>query len=82
MEYLGFWVTHYGIKHINRNIEAIINMGPPNSRKEERKLIGVIKYYRNMWPIRSHTLSPLNKLTSINRKFKWMEVKQDAFDKI
>ena len=55
---------------------------PPNSRKEERKLIGVIKYYRNMWPMRSHTLLPLNKLTSINRKFKWMEVNQDAFDKI
>ena len=29
MEYLGFWVTRYGVKTINRNIEAITNMKPP-----------------------------------------------------
>ena len=42
MEYLGFWVTHYGIKSIIRKIEAIINMVPPTSRKSVRKLIGGI----------------------------------------
>ena len=26
IEYLGFWVTRDGVKPINRNIEAIINM--------------------------------------------------------
>ena len=35
-----------------------------------------------MWPRRSHTLAPLTKLTSINRKFKWTQVEQDSFDKI
>ena len=35
-----------------------------------------------MWPRRSHTLVPLNKLTSIKRKSKWTEVKKYAFDKI
>ena len=43
--------------------------------------MGVIKYYRDMWPRRSHTLSPLTKLTSIKRKFKWTQVEQDYFDK-
>ena len=33
MEYLGFWVTRYGIKTINRKIEAITNMKPPTYRK-------------------------------------------------
>ena len=44
--------------------------------------MGVIKYYRNMWPRRSHTLAPLTKLTSIKRKFKWKKFEQYAFDKI
>ena len=44
--------------------------------------MGVINYYRNLWPRRSHTLAPLTKLTSIKRKFKWKEVKQDTFYEI
>ena len=35
-----------------------------------------------MWPIRSHTLTPLTGLTSIKNKFKWTQVKQYAFNKI
>ena len=31
MEYLGFWVTHNGIKPIDRNIEARTSMKPPTS---------------------------------------------------
>ena len=42
IEYLGFWVTHNGIKPINKDIESITNMNPPNSRKEARKFIVVV----------------------------------------
>ena len=35
-----------------------------------------------MWPRRSHTLPPSTKLTYIKSKFKWTQVKQDAFKKI
>ena len=28
IEYLGFWVTHNGVKPINKNIEAITNTKP------------------------------------------------------
>ena len=57
-------------------------MAPMTYRKEVQNFIGVINYYRNMWTRRSHMSSPLTKLTPINRKFKWTEVKQDSFDKI
>ena len=57
-------------------------MAPSTSRKEVQKLIGVINYYRDMWPRRSHTLAPLTRLAYIKRKFKWTQVAQDAFDKI
>ena len=33
MEYLGFWVTHDGIKLINRKMESITNMNPTTPRK-------------------------------------------------
>ena len=34
MEYLGFWVTHDGVKPINKKIEPIINMALLTSQKE------------------------------------------------
>ena len=63
-------------------MEAITNMAPPTSRKEVRKFIGVINYYRDMWPSWSHMLVPLTTLTSIKRNFKWTQFEQDAFEKI
>ena len=35
-----------------------------------------------MCPRRSHTLTPLTKLTSIKINFKWTQVGQDGFDEI
>ena len=57
-------------------------MKPPTYQKYLQKLIGVINYYRNMWPRQSHTLATLTILTSITRKLKWTQVKQDDFVKI
>ena len=57
-------------------------MKPPNFRKKIRKCIGVINYYRNMWPWWSHVISPLTRLISIKRKIYWTQVEQDTFDKI
>ena len=58
MEYLVFWVISYRIKPIDKKIEAMTNMAPTTYQKEVRKFIGVINYYRNIWPRRSHTLAP------------------------
>ena len=67
MGYLGFWITRDGVKPINRKIEAITNMNPPTSQKRVRRFIGVVNYYRNMWPRQSHTVAPLTKINSIKR---------------
>ena len=67
---------------MNRKVEAIKNIKPPTSQKEVQKFIGVIKYYRYVWPRRSHTSAPLTKLMPIKRKFGYTEVKKDAFDEI
>ena len=57
-------------------------MKPPTYQKYVRKFIGVINYYRDMCPRRSHKLAPLTRLTYIKRKFKWRQVKQYTFNKI
>ena len=82
MEYLGFWVTRNGVKTTNINLEAITNMKPPTSQKEVCNFIRVVNYNHNMLPRRSHKLAPLTKITSIKRKFKWMNVEKDALEEI
>ena len=82
MEYLVFWITRDGVKLINKKIEAITNIQRPTSPKIVQKFIGIINYYQDMWPRRSHTLSPLTKLKSINRKCNWTKFEQNAFDEI
>ena len=39
MQYLGFWVTRDGVKHLNRKVEAITNTKSPTTRKEVRNFI-------------------------------------------
>ena len=47
MEYLGLWVTRNETQTINKEVEATLNMIPPNIKKV-RALIGVLNYYRNI----------------------------------
>ena len=82
MGYLGFGVTRDVIKPINNKIEAMNNMKPSTYLKEVKKFIGAIYYCHNILPRRPHMLAPLTRLTSIKRKFKWTQVKQDAFKEI
>ena len=35
-----------------------------------------------MWPRRSHTLAPLARITTNERRLKWKKLEQDAFDAI
>ena len=57
-------------------------MKPPTPGKEVRNFRGVINYYRNMRPRRSHTLAPLTRMTSNKRKFQLVKTEQDAFNEI
>ena len=52
----------------------------PTNKKELRKFIGMVNYYRDMWIRRSDVLAPLTKLTSNEAKWQWTDVEQQAFD--
>jgi hypothetical protein len=54
----------------------------PTSRKEFRRFIGMVNYYRDMWVRRSELLVPLTSMTSKKFKFNWTDEHQKAFDNI
>ncbi|NJO52629.1 MAG: hypothetical protein HC840_28105, partial [Leptolyngbyaceae cyanobacterium RM2_2_4] len=80
VEYLGYWITRDGIQPLAKKVEAMLNIAPPTNKKELRRFIGLINYYRDMWIRRSHVLAPLAALTSKTAKWKWGETEQKSFD--
>jgi RNase H-like domain found in reverse transcriptase len=80
LEYLGYWITGNGIQPVTKKIEAILNINTPKTKRELRRLIGVVNYYRNMWVRRSDVLAPLTKLVSTTAKCLWSEEQQNSFE--
>ena len=65
-----------------KKVQAILNIKPPTSRKALRGFIGMVKYYRDMWPKRSEMLAPLASLTSDSVSWKWTEEHTQAFERM
>ena len=82
MEYIGFWVTRNRIRPINKKVEVTVNMTPPKKRCQVSALIGLVKYYMDMWDIQSRLLKSLTTLTSEKLAFRWTDVEQNSFDDI
>jgi hypothetical protein len=59
IEYLEYWITRQGIQPIHNKVEmnSILNIKAPKTRKEPSQFIGIVNYYRNMWFRRSELLS-------------------------
>ena len=82
LEYLGYNISREGIRPSQKKVEAILQIKPPTTRKQLRRFIGMVNYYRDMWPKRSHCLAPLSSLTSSKVKWKWTEEHQKSFDQM
>ena len=80
LEYLGFWVTREGIQPQPKKVEAIHRLTQPKTRKQLRRFLGMVNYYRDMWRRRSHILAPLTALSSKSIPWKWGAAEQAAFD--
>jgi hypothetical protein len=56
-------------------------MDAPKNVKQTRSFLGAVTYYCDMWPKRSHTLTPLTELTS-KGKFLCKDRHQQAFEQV
>jgi len=70
VDHLGFRLTAKEVKPQARKIAALMNMKAPKTKRQLRRLIGLVNYYRYMWKGRSHLMAPLTDRTSNNMAFK------------
>ena len=82
IDYLGYWITRNGIQPQPKKVEAILRLTPPTTKKQLRRFLGMVNYYRDMWRRRSHILSPLTAMCSVKAKFVWHDKEQKAFEDI
>ena len=62
--YLGYVITRGGIKPEPNKVQGIIYIRKPDTTTKVRALIGMVHYYMDMWPRRSHVLTPLTDAAS------------------
>lgn len=62
IEYLGYMIIRSGIKSQQKKIQSILRLKALMTVKEVCSVLGLIQYYRDLWPSRSHTLPPLTEL--------------------
>ena len=84
IDWLGYWLTSDGIKSWPKKVDAILKMKAPSNATELRIFLGMVTYYRDMWPRRSHIMAPFTNLAGLPTKAKldWSEELDLAFERV
>ena len=81
IEYLGYIITKEGVKPQPKKVQAILDMQRPTTKTEVRHFLGMVQYYRDLWPRRSEICAPLTELTRGAKKgsVEWNDRCENAF---
>lgn len=79
VDYLGYTLSAEGVRPQAKKIQAIQRIAVPSSRKELRRFLGMINYYRDMVPNKTTLCKPLHRLTSSKVPFTWLSSDTEAF---
>jgi hypothetical protein len=86
ISYLGYILTRDGIKPHPKTVEAIVNLAQTETRKDVRRLVGMVQYYRDLWQKPSHILAPLTDSVGGSndkkKKLNWTKECEEAFQQI
>ena len=84
INYLGYIITREGIKTNPKKVQGIMALGRTASNDEAWALIGMFKYYRDMWLRWSHTLFTLTvaDICPKVRKVLWNDALERSFKEI
>lgn len=78
-EYLDDIISCQGIQPHPKKLQAIRDIASPRTKRELRRFIGLVNYYRDTLPRRLHALAPLTAMTSKTTKFNWTSTTAEAF---
>ena len=83
-DWLGYWLTPTGLKPWTKKVQAILQLARPKTSTELRKFIGMVNYYRDMWPSRAHILKPLTDQSGLKKgaPLDWTDEMETAFVKM
>ena len=68
IEYLGYIITREGVNPQPKKVQAILDMQRPTTKTEVRHFLGMVQYYRDLWPRHSEICAPLTELTRVSKK--------------
>ncbi|CAB4017360.1 Retrovirus-related Pol poly from transposon [Paramuricea clavata] len=80
--YFGHRVGKNGVKPDPENVRAIVELSPPTSVSELRRLLGMINYLGKFLPDLSTVLQPLNDLLKGSSTWVWGPSQAETFEKV
>ena len=79
-DWLGHWLTPKGLKPWRKKIDAILALKMPKTHTQLRSFLGAVNFYRDMYPRRSHILTPLTAVSGRTGKIKWTDEMIKSFE--
>ncbi|KAK4315748.1 hypothetical protein Pmani_013054 [Petrolisthes manimaculis] len=82
IDYLGHQVGQGKMAPLTAKVDAIIQIPPPTNRRELRRYLGMIGWYRRFCPNFAKIATPLTNLVSPKCKFVWSPQCQESFSQL